>query len=245
MPSLNMRPRLRSSLDLIVTLAMGAAALMLIWRLVFEPAPVGIAARGPQKEPVEDLQSKHLSMTLVESTTKGRSDAQVVLIEFADFECPFCARHFRETASELERDFVETGKVKYSFRHLPLKSHPFARPAAQAAQCAARQGKFWEMHRHLFTNRAELAKDVWLKVDDRSGINVSLLEKCMGEADDPVLKADASEASRLGVVSTPTFFVGRRRADGTVALISRINGARPYSDFRGALDQVLSLSQGD
>jgi len=102
------------------------------------------------------------------------------------------------------------------------------------------------MHRYLFTNQTELAKAVWLKPDHSVGIDVPLLEKCMAEPDDPVIKTDVSEASRLEVSSTPTFFVGKRGADGTVALISRINGARPYSDFREALDRVLSVSsQGE
>jgi protein-disulfide isomerase len=89
---------------------------------------------------------------------KGASGARVILIEFSDFECPYCGRHFRQTLPRIDREYVQTGKVRYVFRHFPLESlHKEAFKAAEAALCAGDQQKFWEMHDRLFAHQDALA----------------------------------------------------------------------------------------
>lgn len=80
----------------------------------------------------------------------GNKDAKITIVEFADLECPFCKRYFTETFSQLKKDYIDTGKVAYYYRHFPLDFHPLARPFAQASECANEQGKFWEMHDKIF-----------------------------------------------------------------------------------------------
>src|SRR6185436_20936742 len=89
----------------------------------------------------------NFDLTLAGAATKGRASAPLVMLEFSDFECPFCGRYSRETYPQVQREYVDTGKVRYVFRHTPIERiHPQAMKAAEAAECAGTQGKFWEMH---------------------------------------------------------------------------------------------------
>ena len=104
-------------------------------------------------------EAPHIDVTYTkDSPVKGPANAPVTVIEFTDFQCPFCGRNFQQTYPQIYNDYVKTGKVKYISRNFPLESiHPFAFKAAEAAQCAAEQGKYWEMHDLLFGHQKELA----------------------------------------------------------------------------------------
>lgn len=80
----------------------------------------------------------------------GDKNAKVTIIDFSDFECPFCRRFFEETFSKIKKDYIDTGKAVFYYRHFPLAFHPLAQPFAQASECANEQGKFWEMHDKIF-----------------------------------------------------------------------------------------------
>ena len=89
---------------------------------------------------------------------KGQPDAKVTLIEFSDYQCPFCSRHSRDTLPQLEREYIASGKLKYVFRNFPIESiHPQAFKAHEAANCAGEQGKYWEMHGRLFANQKAMS----------------------------------------------------------------------------------------
>src|SRR6266849_1457871 len=88
---------------------------------------------------------------------KGAANAKVALIEFSDFQCPFCGRYDKDTYPQLLKDYVDTGKVKYVWRDYPLDFHRNAEKAAEAARCAGEQGRFWEMHDRLFANQQTIA----------------------------------------------------------------------------------------
>ena len=85
----------------------------------------------------------------------GSANATITLIEFTDYQCPFCSRHFNQTYEQIKKDYIDTGKVKFYLRDFPLGFHPNAQKAAEAARCAGDQGKYWEMHDALFKNQSE------------------------------------------------------------------------------------------
>lgn len=85
------------------------------------------------------------------SSVLGDSNAKVVLVEFSDFECPYCVRHFSQTWPDIKKNYVDAGKIKVIFKNFPLNFHPNAQKAAEAAECAGNQGKFWEMHDKIFS----------------------------------------------------------------------------------------------
>ncbi|MDP2638073.1 MAG: thioredoxin domain-containing protein, partial [Candidatus Levybacteria bacterium] len=101
--------------------------------------------------------SGEVSRTTIETgrlPALGEKNAKVTIIEFADLECPFCKRYFTDAFPQIKKDYIDTGKAAYYYRHFPLDFHPLAKPFAQASECANEQGKFWEMHDKIFQEQA-------------------------------------------------------------------------------------------
>lgn len=170
----------------------------------------------------------------------GRADAPVTVVEFSDFQCPYCRRHVNVTLPELKKDYVATGKVRYVFRDLPIDSiHPHARKAAEAAHCAGEQGRYWEMHDVLFQQQRQLAAG-YLKTHAAAlGLDRVAFDACLDEGKQAkAIRDDEVAARSIGVTATPTFFIGRTRPDGTIDGV-RIVGAQPIAAFRKAIDALL------
>lgn len=139
---------------------------------------------------------------------KGNPEASLVLIEFSDFQCPACGYAFATLTSQLDQYF---DKLKFEYRHFPLESiHPYAFRAAEASECAADQGKFWEYHDLLFQNQKSLTKkDLALYAARIDGLDVELWQDCLDSGlKASRVRADLSEASGMGLNSTPTFILG-------------------------------------
>jgi protein-disulfide isomerase len=173
---------------------------------------------------------------------KGAPDARVVIVEFSDFGCPFCARHASTTYREIARDYVETGKTRYAFMNFPIESlHPLAFRDHVAAACAADQGRFWEMHDRLFANPR--ARDIDALVGDASAVGVDrrAFRACLeNERHADEIRHAMKIGAAIGVTGTPTFLIGRVGPNGTVKGIKLIAGAKPYAAFKEAIDGVLS-----
>lgn len=149
-----------------------------------------------------------------EFAVDGDPDAPVTIIEFSDYQCPFCLQFFQETKAQLDKLYVETGKVRFIYKDFPLDNiHPQARAAALAAECAGAQGKYWAMHDRLFQGKDEWADkpqaaDVLKGYGAEMGLDVDLFNACMDSeryADE--IQADLEEGERAGVTGTPTFYI--------------------------------------
>jgi protein-disulfide isomerase len=174
--------------------------------------------------------------------TRGSAKSPLTIVEYTDFECPFCARYARESYPLLIREFVDAGRVRYVVRHLPLESiHPNARGAAQAAECARQQGKFWEMHDRLFANPQALSRADLERTADALGLTMPAFRQCV---DSPgaaaAVSRDLDEALRAGITATPSFIIGTTQPDGSVKALRRLSGAQPYPVFKAALEGLLA-----
>jgi protein-disulfide isomerase len=219
--------------DVAFTLVAAAAASLLLWNQ-FE------SRRDNQRARVQEVSGLSIDATAIRHS---RGNGNVAFVEFTDYECPFCAMHAKGAASALDNQLVAAGRVKHVVFNYPLDAiHLRATKAAEAAECAGRQGRFWEMHQWLFTSLAALSDQ-----GIRDGIGHMMLKpdvfsRCLaGEAAD-VVKRDRSDGARLGVTSTPTFFVGLVRADGGIDLRRRLIGALPFDVIRTAIDDVAKLA---
>ena len=174
---------------------------------------------------------------------KGDKNAKLTLVEFTDYQCPFCSRHYRDTMPQIMADYVNTGKVKYVLREFPLESiHPLAFKASEAAQCAGEQGKYWEMHDRLFANQNALAAAQLPGHAEAVGLDAGKFKSCLDAGKYAAkVRKDLGDAQKAGATGTPTFFVGRTDPNGTeVRSVRKLVGAQPYAAFKDALDTLLA-----
>lgn len=178
---------------------------------------------------------------------KGNADAQVALVEFSDYECPFCIRHFRETMPLLEKNYISNGKILYVFRDYPIDQlHPQAVKAHEAARCGAEQDKYWPMHTTLFGTPDKHSVEGLEATAMKAGLDVTKFRECIasGRTTDGIRKT-AEIATSFGAQGTPAFFVGIvDKASNTVKVIRALSGALPFAQFAQAIEAVMAQAQG-
>lgn len=161
------------------------------------------------------------------------------MVEFSDFECPFCRQFAQGTRPILETKYVESGILQIVFRHLPLtKIHPNAQRAAEAAVCAAQQGRFREFYHLLFGGPDSLEAPNLVAAGAQVGLQQDPYRECLKQAA-AVVEQDVRLAKELGVSRTPAFFVGVVRG-GSVTVLKTISGARPLGEFTAAIDAAVA-----
>lgn len=226
--------RLRRWSDLSVTLAIIVAASAVTYRAVV-PFP-SVVEGGPAGVPVP---AKPIA---VGDVVAGFATARAVLVEFTDFECPYCGRFSTDILPDLKREYVDKGLLRVAVRHLPLEQiHANARAAAELAVCANERGVFWNVH-DLFFKARPLSPTVILDASKQLGLTGAELDSCRAGRAKATLEADAILASNLGISSTPTFLIGLSVGrDGTLVQVAEvIQGARSIDIFRKAISGVLS-----
>ncbi|HHB89763.1 MAG TPA: hypothetical protein ENK60_00485 [Anaerolineae bacterium] len=172
-------------------------------------------------------------------TAIGDPNAPVVIVEFSDYQCPFCLRHYQQTMPQLKKEYIDTGKVLYVFKDFPLSFHEQAMPAAMAAECAGEQGQYWEMHDKLFSERDKWnenpdVNNIMKQFAQELGLNMDAFNACFdsGKYEDEIL-ADMHEGIAAGVQGTPAFFINGQF----------ISGAQPFEVFKQVIDQILAEKQ--
>ena len=211
----------------------------------FRPPPAGAPPSQPPANTAKPAapQLPAFDLELAGSPSKGKPDARLVILEFSDFECPFCGRYSRDTYAQVIKEYVDTGKVRYVFRHLPIESlHPRALRASEAAECAHAQGRFWDYHDRLFVNQQALAEPDLSRHAQALSLNMPAYDKCMAAqlASPAKIRQDQGEGGRAGVTGTPTFFIGTVTKEGRLKALRRLVGAHPIANFRAALDALLA-----
>ena len=168
----------------------------------------------------------------------GNADAPVTLVEFADFQCPFCKKFHNDAYAELRKHYIDTGKVRFVSRDLPLEFHPFALKSAEAARCAGDQGKYWELRDALYSNSAPPNDEVISKAVETLSIDKASFQACMSsEKHKAEVQKDASEAATLQISGTPTFVLAKSAKDRLDGV--RIIGAQQFVAFQAAIDGLL------
>ncbi len=228
----------KNIVDATVTAIVAVAAVVVLWRAL----PIGerVSARGEQPA-LQDTSSLGLVTTIDGAPYLGSTVAPMVMIEYSDFECPFCARYASETFGAVEKDFVANGNLQYVFRNFPIEQiHVAAIPAARAARCATRQGRYMELRTHLFANQKDLARMDWMTASTGVGLETAEFQACLNNHAAAEVASEKEEGKRLGVTSTPSFLFGRRSDDGKVRILWRLAGMAPYPVFKTVLDRIVT-----
>ena len=169
----------------------------------------------------------------------GNADAPVVLVEFSDYECPFCGRFFRNTLSQIKKEYVDTGKLKYVFKDFPLAFHKKAPKASEAAHCAGEKGKFWEMHDLIYENQKQMDIPDLINHAQSLGLDVKEFEECLTNSRHAAgIQKDIAAGKASGVTGTPSFILGKLNKNGEVAG-NVLRGAQPFASFKTAIDSLL------
>jgi len=183
----------------------------------------------------------HVKVKISQSRTRGEPAAPVAIVEFSDYECPFCRQYAVSTFPEIEKHYISTGKVKYSVHNFPLTAvHPSAIRLAQLAECAGNQGKYWAAHERIFEAHTvgRIDEDSWFQ---DMGLDSFKFKSCMN--DGATLKDiddDTRSAQSLGLRGTPTFYLGlAHAADDSVDVTRVIRGAQPYDAFKEVIDELI------
>lgn len=198
------------------------------------------APTPPAAAPVKPTAQKKTPPTVDDDPVIGSAKAAVTIIEFTDFQCPYCQRHFLQTYPQIKKDYVDAGSVRYVVRDFPLGIHPNAPKAGEAGGCAQEQGKFWEMHDKLFTGLA-----TWKALPDPSdtfkgyakdiGLNAAAFAACLdgGKKKEEVQK-DMADGIASGVSGTPGFWLIGGKGEPQF-----ISGAASYTSFKQAIEARL------
>ena len=188
-----------------------------------------------------------VAVALDDDPVLGDKNAPVTLVEFSDYECPFCKRYFTETFPEIKKNYIDTGKVKLVYRDYPLPFHdPLATTEAMAANCSREQEGdmvYFKYHDEIFkrtkSNGQGLIKEDLYKIAKDLNLNDSKFRTCLDSEKykDEVIK-DAAAGATFGVSGTPTMFIGKSNSDGKINGV-RVVGAQPYAAFKTVIDQQL------
>ena len=192
----------------------------------------------PAGQPPRDI-----VLDIADVPAKGPKDAKVVLVEFSDFQCPYCARFSRDTIPQVQTEYVDTGKIKYVFADFPLEAiHPYAFKAAEAASCAGEQGEFWKMHDHLFANQKALKPDDLVQYAEALGLDKTKFQQCLDTQKRAAsIRKVMAQAGDAGVSSTPTLMVGLLQPNSSKVKILRVlKGAQPFAAVKDAIDNALN-----
>jgi protein-disulfide isomerase len=170
----------------------------------------------------------------------GRDDAPVTMVEFTDYQCPFCRRFETESFAQLKKTYIDTGKVRFVSRDLPLEFHPNAPGAAVAARCAGEQNKFWEMRDAMMLDTAtDLGPDSLVKYGQKTNLDMPAYSACLKEKKfSEAIKKDTADAGALGISGTPSFIIGK--SDKTEIAGVRIVGAVPFAVYDSAIKDALA-----
>lgn len=199
----------------------------------------------PNNQP-DNQPSGPVKVSIDDDAVLGDKNAPITLIEFSDFQCPFCRSFVKQTLPQIKEEYINTGKVKFVYRDFPLSFHPESVPSAESSECAGDQGKFWEMHDVIFDEQEKQGQGTIQFTNDdikkwaaKIGLDTAKFNQCFdsGKYKQEVQK-DIADGSAAGVSGTPAFFIGQSSDDWMINGIL-VSGAQPFSAFKVIIDKEL------
>ena len=189
------------------------------------------AAIGAPSAPSAPTVNINIDDLIDDDAVKGITDAPVTIIEWSDFECPFCGRFYEETLRQIEDKYIKTGKVKFVYRDFPLSFHTQAQKAAESAECAGEQGKFYEMHDLLFESGVQGGVISFKQYAKQIGLDTTKFNTCLDTgAMASEIQKDFADGQRAGVQGTPGFLINGKL----------VSGAQPFSVFQQVIEAELA-----
>lgn len=172
--------------------------------------------------------------------SQGVSTAPIAIIEFSDYQCPYCKRFIDQTFTQIKSEYIDTEKVLYLTRDFPLDFHPKAKGAAIAANCSLQQDNYWQMRTSLFSNMKLLGNELYLNIAKELSLDINKFNDCLSDnAITLKIQQDIAYGSSLGIRGTPSFIIGRVE-NGQLLDPKLVVGAQNYQTFAKLIDSLLS-----
>lgn len=188
---------------------------------------------------VKPSRPKTASVTTLGNPVLGDKKAPVTIVEFTDYQCPFCQGFYSRAFKELKKQYIDTGKLRFVLRDLPLPNHQYAKPSAIASHCAGEQNKFWEMHDALFEGGGKLNPDDILSYASSIGLEEGSFKACINSGKfKNDINQDVQDARNAGIRGTPAFVIGKTTEDRVSGTL--IAGTRPFIAFKQEIDKLLN-----
>ncbi len=189
--------------------------------MIWSPKPAPVAAVTPA--------AQHVTVSTDGDPSIGPADAPITIIEFSDYQCPYCQAWYQQTFEKLMANYP--GKILFVYRDLPLPMHPESTPAAEAANCAGEQDAYWKFHDDLFSGQYQLGRAAYLQYASDLGLDTAAFTTCLDDHHTQAeVEADAADAARIGLTGTPSFVI-----NGQILV-----GAQPYEQFKAIIDADLA-----
>ena len=212
------------------------AALLISGSVVFYSLNAGGLGANIKKAG-ESIVGEKVNVSVDNDAFIGNSKAKVTIVEFSDFQCPFCRSFWSGAYQQIKSEYVDTGKVKFVYRDYPLSFHPASQVSAEASECADEQGKYWEMHDKIFGEQAKKGTGTVTygavelkKWASQIGLDSAKFNQCLdSEKYKSEVEKDLADGSAYGVSGTPAFFINGRP----------LVGAQPFSEFKSLIDSEL------
>ena len=185
---------------------------------------------------------KRVKASTTEGVALGSKKAPLVLIEFTDYQCPYCKRFYDTTFAELKKNYIDTGKLRFISRNLPLPFHKHAEDAALAAACANDQGKYWQMRQSIFANPQQLQPENLSVYARDNGLSVKRFDMCMEKKTHiKKIQKDMADARAIGISGTPSFVLARN--SGKIVEGEKVVGAQPFAAFSHHIESLLKQAK--
>ena len=193
-------------------------------------------------QPSKPEAPKEVLVSFDDDYIKGDPKAPVTIVEFSDYQCPYCRKFHNEVLPKIQEEYISKGKVRYIFRDFPLSFHKLAIPAAVAANCAGEQGKYWEMNDFLFANPGKLDPAKIIPEAEGLGLDKAKFEACVNDDSKKAeVDADFNAGRKYGVRGTPSLFIGKT-GDGTEMNAIYLRGLRQFDSLKPIIEKNLSTN---
>lgn len=202
-----------------------------------------LASQTSHVPPPYSARDVNVSLTVDETLIRGNKGANVVLVEFADYECPYCRQFAKDTMKQIEHDYINNGRIGFAFHDFPIESsHPHAFSAAIAALCAGDQGRLWEMNQKLLAESSELERENLFGYAEAMKLDMAKFGTCFADQRTTLrLRQSMRDAGEIGINGTPMFLVGiRKPGSRTIKGLRMIEGGYPYDVFKATLDTLIA-----
>lgn len=206
------------------------------------PAPAGAGAAGTgagAAMPSGAVQP----LTVAGRPSKGNPRAKLTLVEYSDYECPFCGQYVAQVYPQIDQAYIATNKINYVFKNFPIEQlHRQSLKAHVAAACAGDQRRYWEMHDRLFTDQRNLSLDRFVEIATMLKLDPVTFRACVESTKhEAMIREDVAEAQRGGVQGTPVFVLAYTDPKGqSITPLRVIVGAQPFEAFKEAIDALLT-----